>query len=99
VLAVCLAAGLEGIRCHIEPPVEVPENIYEMAEEERVSRGIEALPANLYEAVMELKQDSFIRGVLGNHVTEKYVEAKKAEWQQYVEQVTAWEIDEYLYKI
>jgi glutamine synthetase len=99
VLAVCLAAGLEGIRCHIEPPAEVPENIYEMAEEERVSRGIEALPANLYEAVMELKQDSFIRGVLGNHVTEKYVEAKKAEWQQYVEQVTAWEIDEYLYKI
>jgi glutamine synthetase len=48
---------------------------------------------------MELKQDSFIRGVLGEHVTEKYVEAKKAEWQQYVEQVTAWEIDEYLYKI
>jgi glutamine synthetase len=96
---VCLAAGLDGIRNRIEPPAEVPENIYEMSEEEKERRGIECLPADLHAAVLELKKDSFIREVLGEHVTEKYIEAKEAEWQQYTQQVTAWEIDEYLYKI
>lgn len=34
-LAVCLAAGIDGIRNKIEPPEEVPENVYELKEEEK----------------------------------------------------------------
>ena len=37
-LAVCLAAGLDGIRNKIDPPAEVPENIYELDEDEREKR-------------------------------------------------------------
>ena len=40
-----------------------------------------------------------MRQVLGEHVSEKLVEAKKAEWMQYRAQVTPWELEEYLYKI
>jgi len=51
------------------------------------------------EAIEEFEHDDYIKGVLGPHITEKYAEAKKAEWADYRAQVTQWEIDEYLYKI
>ena len=64
VLAVCLAAGLDGIRNKIMPPEGVCENVFDMGEEERKRRGIEALPSDLNEAIEELRKDEFIRGVL-----------------------------------
>ena len=72
-LAVCLAAGLDGIKKEIEPPAEVPENIYELDDDERESRGIESLPADLHDAIGELKKDAFIQEVLGQHITNKYI--------------------------
>ena len=99
VLAVCLAAGLDGIRNKIMPPEGVCENVFDMGEEERKRRGIEALPSDLNEAIEELQKDEFIRGVLGEHITDKYVKAKSADWTAYRAQVTEWEIEEYLYKI
>lgn len=98
-LAVCLAAGLDGIQNKIEPPAEVPENVYELDDNERENRGIESLPADLHAAIRELKKDEFVQSVLGKHITGKYIEAKEAEWKQYRSQVTGWEIEEYLYKI
>lgn len=99
VLAVCLAAGLDGIRNKIMPPEGVCENVFDMGEEERKRRGIDALPSDLNEAIKELEKDEFIKGVLGEHITEKYVKAKSADWTAYRAQVTEWEIEEYLYKI
>jgi len=98
-LALCLAAGIDGIQNQIEPPKSVDLNIFEMTEEERSFYNIEALPATLIEAVEEMEKDSFIREVLGDHIFNKYVEAKKKEWDAYRTQVTQWELDEYLYKI
>ena len=98
-LAVCLAAGMDGIKNKIEPPAEVPENVYALDAADKKDRGIESLPADLHAAVKALKEDSFVRNVLGTHISEKYMEAKDAEWMQYRTQVTAWEINEYLYKI
>ena len=98
-LAVCLAAGIDGIRNKIEPPEEVPENVYELKEKEKASRGIESLPADLHAAICELQKDAFIKEVLGEHISSKLIEAKEAEWMQYRTQVTGWEIEEYLYKI
>ena len=60
---------------------------------------IESLPSSLHQAIKEMEADPFIREVLGDHVFSKYVEAKRAEWDNYRLQVTQWEIDEYLYKI
>ena len=98
-LAVCLEAGLDGIRNHIEPPQAVAENVFEMRLSQKDALGIESLPADLGEAINELEKDEYIREVLGRHITEKYSEAKKAEWAAYRAQVTSWEIDNYLYKI
>lgn len=98
-LALCLMAGLEGIRNHIEPPASVDRNIFEMSEEERREMNIEALPGTLIEAVNDMEQDAFVQEVLGKHVAEHYIAAKKAEWHRYRSQVTDWEINEYLYRI
>lgn len=98
-LAVCLAAGLDGIERKLTPPESVKENVFEMRLAQKTKLGIESLPADLGEALEEFEKDDYIRGVLGEHITAKYTEAKKAEWSAYCEQVTKWEIDEYLYKI
>ena len=97
--AVCLAAGLDGIRNQIEPPESLDRNVYEMSEVEKNELGIEPLPTNLFEAVKELEADEYILKVLGRQYTEKYIAAKKKEWHAYSRQVTQWEIDNLLYKM
>lgn len=99
VLAACLEAGLDGIRNKIVPPEAVTENVFEMRLSQKVKLGIESLPADLEEAIEEFEKDDYIKNVLGGHITEKYLEAKRAEWADYRAQVTDWEIEKYLYKI
>lgn len=99
VLAVCLAAGLDGIQNQILPPAAVKENIFELTAQKRQEKGIESLPNNLLEAVQELEKDSFIQNVLGEHMSRNYIQAKKQEWEQYCRHVSAWEIEQYLYRV
>ena len=98
-IAVCLAAGLDGIRNQIEPPASVEGNIFAMSEEEREKAGIKCLPTSLAEAIDGLEQDVLIREVLGQHISRKYIEAKKEEWKEYCAAVSNWEIDRYLVNI
>ena len=98
-LAVCLQAGLDGIRNQIEPPAAVTENVFEMRMSQKNKLGIEELPADLGEALAEFEKDEYLQNVLGRHATEKYIEAKKSEWADYRAQVSDWEINNYLYKI
>lgn len=96
-LAVCLAAGLEGIREEIEPPASVDANIYKMEKEEREKLGIEELPGSLLEAIREFEKDTFIQDVLGRDLSEKFIAAKKKEYADYRSQVTDWELQKYLH--
>ena len=98
-IAVCLAAGLDGIRNQIEPTASVEGNIFAMSEEEREKAGIKYLPTSLAEAIDGLEQDALIREVLGEHISRKYIEAKKEEWKEYCAAVSSWEIDRYLVNI
>lgn len=98
-LAVCMAAGLDGIKNKIMPPESVDGNIFAMSEEERKALGIECLPANLLEAINNLEQDPLICGVLGEHATKRFVEAKKKEWEEYRASVSEWEVERYLSRI
>ena len=98
-LASCLAAGLDGIKNELPIPESVEGNIYEMTKQELEERGIEAIPSNLSKACHYFEDDAFMKQVLGEHVHAKYLDAKRKEWNRFREQVTEWEIDEYLYKI
>jgi glutamine synthetase len=98
-LAVCLAAGLAGIKEGLEPTPHMEGNLYEMRKEDREALGIKSLPRDMRESIRAFKNSTFMREVLGDHIFEKYISAKKAELHSYQSQVTDWEINEYLYKI
>lgn len=97
-LAVCLAAGLEGIRKKIDPPASVNQNLFALTEKDRKDLKIDVLPTNLKHALSELKKDSFICSVLGEHICSKYIEAKEREWAHYKASITDWETNAYLEK-
>ncbi|MGB4658154.1 MAG: type I glutamate--ammonia ligase [Mobilitalea sp.] len=98
-LAVCLAAGLDGIKNKLMPPESIDKNIFTLTPEEREELGVRRLPANLNDAVTAMEESEFVKNVLGSHISKKYIEAKRAEWEDYRTQVTQWEIDQYLYRI
>ena len=60
---------------------------------------VEHLPADLREAIGLFEQSSWIKEVLGDELCEKYAEAKKDEWLRYSRQVSAWELETYLYRV
>ena len=95
-LAVCLAAGLDGIRRELMPPEAVTNNLYKMTEEELEEKGITQLPADLEEAVSAMKKDALVKETLGKHIFSRYVLHKTKEREEYKMQVTRWEIDRYL---
>ncbi|MCQ2559629.1 MAG: type I glutamate--ammonia ligase, partial [Clostridia bacterium] len=64
-LAVCLKAGLDGIKNKIAPPPACDCNIYAMSKEERDQAGIANLPPTLIHAVGELEKDEVIKAALG----------------------------------
>lgn len=97
-IALCLAAGLDGIKNKLECPDSIDMNIFEMSDEDKEKFNIEKLPSNLMEAINEFEKDEFIKGVLGEHISQKYVEAKKREWENYSAEISNWEINQYLYK-
>ncbi len=95
-LAVCLAAGLDGIEKGLTPPDEITENIFAMDEATRDAKGIKSLPGSLKDAVDALKADELICEALGDHVVSHYTEGKYAEWDAYRTHVSNWEISKYL---
>ena len=98
-LAICLAAGLDGIKNKIVPPDAMEGNMHLLTPEELEERGIESLPKNLQEAVEEFEKDPLMKEVLGGEVCGKYSMAKKKEWNDYNATVSQWEIDSYLLRI
>jgi len=94
--SVMLAAGLAGIEEGLTPPAPVEENVYEMTEEERASRGIGTLPASLLEAVQLTEKSDLVHKALGDHVFNNFVANKKIEWDEYRIQVTEYELNKYL---
>ncbi|MDA8334224.1 MAG: type I glutamate--ammonia ligase [Peptococcaceae bacterium] len=95
-LAVMLAAGLDGVRNKIEPPPAADVNLYRLSEAEREALGVTSLPSSLGEALGELRSDAVVRGALGEHVYNKFVEAKRRELDSYQAQVHPWELETYL---
>ncbi|MFH1560764.1 MAG: glutamine synthetase family protein [Chloroflexota bacterium] len=96
VFSVMLAAGLAGIEKEYEVPIPVEENVYEMTKEEREGKGIETLPASLWEAILLTRQSELVREVLGDHVFYAFLRNKEIEWNSNRTQVTEYEIKNYL---
>jgi len=95
--AVMLKAGLDGIKNEMVAPDPVEENLYLFDENMLAKHGVGTLPGSLGEAITELKKDEVIQQALGEHIYERFVEAKQMEWDEYRKYVSKWELDRYLY--
>jgi glutamine synthetase len=95
-LTVQLAAGLAGVEQKLEAREPVHRNIFRMSFRDRRKYRIDELPRDLHEALEQFEKDDVIKAALGEHLTERFLEAKRNEVLQYNLQVSKWEIDTYL---
>ena len=94
--AAMLHAGLEGIEKGYELPDPMETNLYDLTADERGRLGIEQLPETLGEAIEELAGSELVLKALGEHVFTRYIDLKRAEWEEYRVEVTPWELNRYL---
>ena len=95
-MALCLAAGLDGIKRNLQPVAPIDFNVFNLSKKELNEKGIECLPGSLEEAIKASEEDEFIRETLGDHLFTYYIVGKKAEWEEYRTSVSQWEINKYL---
>jgi glutamine synthetase len=79
--AVMLSAGLKGVAGE-----------YDLADAAEAM----PLPSNLNDAIIAMERSELVRETLGEHVFEYVLRNKRAEWEDYRRQVTAYELDRYL---
>jgi glutamine synthetase len=99
VMAVMLAAGLDGITKKLEPPSPTDEDLFEE------DSDTESLPGTLNLALTSLARSTAMREILGESVVDTLVEMRRKEWKDYVKstgdpgtsEITSWEIDRYLH--
>jgi glutamine synthetase len=94
--AVMLHAGLEGIEKGYELPEPMELNLYELTDSERAEMGIQTLPESLGQAIVITERSELVRKALGEHVFTRFIGLKKKEWNTYREQVSGWELEEFL---
>ena len=95
-LAAILGAGLKGIEDEMVAPAPISRNVYKMTADELVNGGIDKLPSSLSRALDELEIDSVVQDSLGAHITANFISSKRIECQEYLHQVTDWELNTYL---
>lgn len=93
--ALCLAAGLEGVREQLDPGEPHAENLYELSDAQLAAAGVQPLPRTLGEAVDAFEADPFVERVLGSALRAEFVKYKRAEWDEYHQHVSDWEIRRY----
>ena len=79
----------------VDPGPPINKNIFAMSHRERRHLRIDELPGNLSEALDELEKDALMRELLGDHLFEHFVAAKREEWLDYIKHVSPWEVDRY----
>ena len=94
--AVTLAAGMKGIEQGLELPREAEDDVWSLTERERTSLGIEPLPKSLNEAIEIAENSELLAETLGEHVFDFFLRNKRAEWDEYRGQVSAFERDRML---
>jgi glutamine synthetase len=94
--AVILAAGMKGIEEDYQLPREAEDDVWSLTERERKSLGIEPLPRSLHDAIAIAESSELLAETLGEHVYDYFLRNKRAEWEQYRGQVSAFERDQML---
>ena len=90
-IAACIMAGMDGI----ENKLSAGKMYSELKKD---NSKIAQLPGTLREAISEIENDSIMENVLGKEFLDIFVAAKIDEWNEYMEEVSDWEVRKYLNK-
>ncbi len=93
--AALIAAGLDGIDRKLEPPPECSEDLFELTPAQVRERGIALLPQFMGEALDALQADELICTMLGETLTQQFLQLKRAEVTEYRQHVSDWELQRY----
>lgn len=95
-LAAVIAAGLDGVERELDPGAPINADLYEMSMAQRASHQLRVLPQNLGLAIDALVADTTMVNALGTEFVAEFVRLKRAEWAEYSQQVSQWELQRYL---
>jgi glutamine synthetase len=87
-----LAAGLDGLKNHLQPGQRLDENMFVRGSE---FSNLPTLPSSLLEALQYLQQDSLLIDTLGE-AAKLFLDFKYQEWNLYSSMITPWELEHYI---
>lgn len=90
--ALILSAGLSGIEQELDLPEPAEDDVWSLTGRQRQALGIRPLPYNLESAVRAMEDSELVAETLGDHVFDFFLRNKRAEYEQYMRQVTPLEL-------
>jgi glutamine synthetase len=93
-----IAAGLDGMRCELDPGEPVDVDPGNLSDEERERRGIHRLPTSLDAALDALEADGVLTTALGPLLTTTYVAVKRLECRYFADMSPEEEARLHMYK-
>ena len=98
-MEVQLGAGRRGaVEQDLDPGDPIDLNMYELDQAELDRRGVAILPRTLLESIDAFAADDLGKRVMGEDLFGSYIALKEAEWWDYHNTVSPWELDAYLTK-
>jgi glutamine synthetase len=92
-LAGTLLAGLDGVDRGMVPPQPCEQDLYAVAAAGEVLPA--QLPRSLQEALDALAADGDLTASIGQAFVDQFLAIKRAEWDAFHQQVSAWEMERY----
>ena len=87
-MAASLAAGLYGIEHQLELAAPTQGNEYD-------NQGNQPLPRNLFEATQAMKSSEIPAQLFGSDFVDHFIRTRAWEWQQFLENISDWEMRRY----
>ena len=94
--ALILSAGLSGIEQELPLPDPAEDDVWSLTDRQRSAMGIQPLPASLDAAVRAMENSQLAADTLGEHVFDFVLRNKRAEYAEYLRQVTPLELSRLL---
>ena len=94
--ALILTAGLSGIENEMVLPDPAEDDVWSLTDRQREALGIKPLPNSLDAAVRAMETSQLVADTLGEHVFDFVLRNKRAEYAEYMRQVTPLELGKLL---
>jgi glutamine synthetase len=97
-LAGLIAAGLDGIKRHLDPGAPCEHDPARLSEREREQNRIRRLPTTMADALDELERSQLFMEAMGDLMSRSYLSVRRSEERIFAEQDLEFEIRNHFYK-